>query len=76
MTLSEQYIKGLEVMLKQREDVLQEFQHKVVDLFKNMVAEYSREQCHLVSVDELVEVAAMSIEKEMQYLKRRDWNWI
>ena len=71
MTITEQYIRGLEAIKQNQDDVLKEFEHKIVDMFRNIVAEYSREN-NLVSVDEYITAASRIIEDEVNKLKGRD----
>ena len=70
MTITEQYIRGLEAIKQNQDDVLKEFEHKIVDMFRNIVAEYSREN-NLVSVDEYITAASRIIEDEVNNLKGR-----
>ena len=70
MTITEQYIRGLEAIKQNQDDVLKEFEHKIVDMFRNIVAEYSREN-NLVSVDEYITAASRIIEDEVNKLKGR-----
>ena len=70
MTITEQYIRGLEAIKQNQDDVLKEFEHKVVDMFRNIVAEHSREN-NLVSVDEYITAASRIIEDEVNKLKGR-----
>lgn len=70
MTITEQYIRGLEAIKQNQDDVLKEFEHKIVDMFRNIVAEYSREN-NLVSVDEYITAASRIIENEVNKLKGR-----
>ena len=71
MTITEQYIRGLEAIKQNQDDILKEFEHKIVDMFRNIVAEYSREN-NLVSVDEYITAASRIIEDEVNKLKGRD----
>ena len=71
MTITEQYIRGLEAIKQNQDDVLKEFEHKIVDMFRNIVAEYSREN-NLVSIDEYITAASRIIEDEVNKLKGRD----
>ena len=71
MTITEQYIRGLEAIKQNQDDILKEFEHKIVDMFRNIVAEYSREN-DLVSVDEYITAASRIIEDEVSKLKGRD----
>lgn len=69
MNITTDYINGLKEMNEQREDILIQFESRLLDSYKNLLAQYSREYCHLVTLDDLVNAAGQLHNK----LVENDW---
>lgn len=69
MSFEKDFISGYKELMIERDQVKEEFELKIVDCFRNVVAEFSREYCYCVDEELLMTAASNAIILEIERIR-------